>query len=312
MLMDDQSEILRLQAEEHPLIEDEPAQTAPAHCQRLIHLKAYEEAAQYAAGLDVLDVGCNTGYGTMHLVSAARRVVGVDVSPRAIELARQRATDGSPEFLHTDGGALPFGDATFDLVTSFQVLEHVPEPLEYLREIRRVLRPGGTVILTTPNATVRLYPGMQPWNRFHVREYLPAELRVLLEGEFADARVRGMFGIPTLYEVVISGYDAARKRVAAREAKEQVQAARVSAAGRPRPLPRRLARAVVPAALRARLRSLISRPAPRPLPVAPLAPPEVAPDLEAVAGFSTADLFYSDQDLDRALDLIAICRANPG
>src|SRR6185295_14073655 len=87
------TETVRLQAEEHPLIEDAPPATPAEHCLRLMHLRAYDEAVRHAAGLDVLDVGCNTGYGTMRFVPDARRVVGVDVSPRAIDAARERARD---------------------------------------------------------------------------------------------------------------------------------------------------------------------------------------------------------------------------
>jgi ubiquinone/menaquinone biosynthesis C-methylase UbiE len=81
----------------------------------------------------------------MRFVPVARRVVGTDVSPRAIEAARRRAVHGRPEFVQTDGLDLPFDDASFDLVTSFQVLEHVPDPGPWLEGLRRVLRPGGMV-----------------------------------------------------------------------------------------------------------------------------------------------------------------------
>ncbi len=305
--------IIRLQADEHPLIEDEPPRTPEDHCLRLMHLKAYEEAAGNAAGLDVLDVGCNTGYGTLRLVPVARRVVGVDVSPQAIERARLRAPDGSPEFIVTGGGKLPFPDGSFDLVTSFQVLEHVPDPAAYLAELRRVLRPRGRLILTTPNAAIRLYPGMRPWNRFHVREYLPAELRAALGGEFASVRVRGMFGTASLYETEIRRVDAARKAVVRREAKERAAAVRAVARAAPRSRPRhiRAARAIVPGFARARLRTLLRRPG-RPVPgppVAPMPPAEPAMDLETFLRFSLADLFYADTDLDRAMDLMAVCEA---
>jgi SAM-dependent methyltransferase len=80
--IDGDIETVRLQAEEHPLIEDTPPTTPAEHCLRLMHLRAYDEAVGHAAGRDVLDVGCNTGYGTMRFAPVARRVVGVDVSPR--------------------------------------------------------------------------------------------------------------------------------------------------------------------------------------------------------------------------------------
>jgi SAM-dependent methyltransferase len=318
-------EAIRLQAEEHPLIEDEPSATPAEHCLRLMHLRAYDEAITQATGCDVLDVGCNTGYGTIRFVPVARRVVGVDVSTRAIEAARLRAVDGRPEFVATSGFDLPFGDATFDLVTSFQVIEHVPDAMAYLREIRRVTRPGGTVILATPNAATRLYPGMTPWNRFHVREYLASELQDLLDGAFPTVRIRGMFGTPTLYETEIRRVDAARQRIRRKTEAEarnaevdresghgSVPHGRVAAAPPVRrPLPIRLARATMPRFARAWVRSVLApSEAKATTPVPPLLPgPAVDPemDLETFLRFSVEDLFYADHDLDRAMDLLAIC-----
>lgn len=315
---------IRLQAEEHPLIEDTPPATPAEHCLRLVHLRAYDEAVAHAAGRDVLDVGCNTGYGTVRFLPVARRVVGVDVSPAAIEAARMRAPGGQPEFILTSGLALPFPDHSFDLVSSFQVLEHVPDPLGYLREIARVTRPGGEVILATPNAAIRLDPGMTPWNRFHVREYLAAELHELLVQVFPQARVRGMFGTPTLHETEIRRVDAARQRIRRKnEAARQAEIRKVAAPSRTakptrasRPLAVRVARRVLPSSVRGWLRSTL---APTPVPgqaarskSGTTPPPSITEsgpemELETFLEFSVADLFYADSDLDRAMDLLAIC-----
>ena len=328
---DGDAETIRLQAEEHPLIEDTPPSTPAEHCLRLMHLRAYDEAVEHATGRDVLDVGCNTGYGTVRFVPVARRVVGVDVSPRAIEAALDRAGDGRPEFILSGGLELPFPDGSFDLVTSFQVLEHVSDPLVFLRELTRVTRPGGQVILTTPNAATRLYPGMKPWNRFHVHEYVAPELQALLEGVFAGVRVLGMFGSPELYQTEIRRVDAARRRIRRKEeaeAKREMAAAEaasrraVAAAARPtrppRALPIRVARAVLPDPFRAWLRSIMSGskravqpqavPAASPThrPVAPSADPP-SPGMETFLRFSVDDLWYLDTDLDRSMDLLAVC-----
>lgn len=326
------AETIRLQAEEHPLIEDTPPASPADHCLRLVHLRAYDEAVAHAAGRDVLDVGCNTGYGTVRFAPVARRVVGVDVSPAAIEAANRRASGGRPEFLLTTGLDLPFPDDSFDLVSSFQVLEHVPDPLAYLREIARVTRPGGEVILATPNAAIRLDPGMAPWYRFHVHEYLAAELHDLLAQVFPGVRVRGMFGTPTLYETEIRRVDAARQRIRrkdaaardaearraeAREREARRAAARVAASSRP--LPIRVARRLLPARVRGWLRSMV---APSPAATQRTAPPAATPpaatdsppemSLDAFLEFSVADLFYADTDLDRAMDLLAICQVGKG
>lgn len=332
--VDGDAETMRLQAEEHPLIEDVPPSTPAEHCLRLMHLRAYDEAVKHAVGRDVLDVGCNTGYGTIRFAPVAGRVVGVDVSPRAIDAARERAPNGRPEFVQTSGFELPFPAGSFDLVTSFQVLEHVPDPVAFLREVARVLRPGGMVILATPNAATRLYPGMTPWNRFHVREYRANELAQLLRTVFDRVAVLGMFGAPELYNTEIRRVDAARQRIRRKEeAAARQLAARKAAAARaqtrgptrqaPRPWPIRLARAVVPQAIRTRLRSLTqssstARPRrsgaaaidpPPPSATAPVAP-ETSVDLEAFMRFTVDDLWYAEDDLDRSMDLLAVCEVH--
>jgi ubiquinone/menaquinone biosynthesis C-methylase UbiE len=336
---DGDTEAVRLQADEHPLIEDAPPATPAEHCLRLMHLRAYDEAVRHAAGRDVLDVGCNTGYGTMRFAPVAKRVVGVDVSPRAIEAARERADEGRPEFIVTSGFALPFADASFDVVTSFQVLEHVPDPAVFLGELSRVTRPGGTVILATPNAATRLYPGMTPWNRFHVHEYQAGELEELLAGAFATVTVLGMFGEPELYETEIRRVDAARRRIrrkeetAARQAQAR-EAKATKAAVRPsskahRPLAFRIARAITPGFARAWVRSLTGagrRAATAPYvkvqpmtAVAPATsegdePAAIEPgsvDLEAFLRLSVDDLWYASTDLERSMDLLAICQVAP-
>jgi SAM-dependent methyltransferase len=293
-----------------------------------MHLRAYDEAVAHASGRDVLDVGCNTGYGTVRFVPAARSVTGTDVSPKAIEAATARAAGGQPAFVLTDGVELPFADRSFDLVTSFQVLEHVPDAISYLEGLRRVTRPGGLIILATPNASTRLDPGMTPWNRFHVREYTATDLRALLEQIFPRVHIRGMFGVATLYETEIRRVDAARQRIRRLAAAEAAKRAAATAAGdastQRSPAStrtggssaRRITRRVVPAKLRRWLRTQVT-PAqqPRPAKTVPDPPsqPPMAPEMpfEAFREFTVDDLFYADHDLERAMDLLAICEVDP-
>lgn len=113
-----------------------------------------DNVAAYAAGdvhgLRVLDFGCGAGVLLDRFGSAQLRV-GVDVSWSALE--RTRARCGGDVSLVRIGirGPLPFGSATFDLVTTTEVIEHVPNEREMLREIGRVLKPGGRLVLTTPH-----------------------------------------------------------------------------------------------------------------------------------------------------------------
>src|SRR5438046_2777514 len=122
-----------------------------------MHLRAYEAAAQRAKALRVLDLGCNNGYGTNIIGAVAASVIGCDVSEAALADAYRRFP--KIEFRRIDGISLPFPHDQFDMVTSFQVIEHIADTESYLAEIWRVLRPGGIALLTTPNAAIRLDPG---------------------------------------------------------------------------------------------------------------------------------------------------------
>jgi ubiquinone/menaquinone biosynthesis C-methylase UbiE len=97
------------------------------------------------SGLDVLDVGNGQGIDLFHYACAGARVTGIDLTPRHCELAREHVTAMglSAEVVNGDAESMPFADASFDRVSSNGVLHHTPDMLAALREIRRVLRPGG-------------------------------------------------------------------------------------------------------------------------------------------------------------------------
>ena len=281
------ADMIRRQIEDHPLVRVGEFNSAEDQCLFLIHCKPYEEAREVAKGKAVLDVGCNVGYGTAILARDAASAVGVDVSERAIADARRRYPHVRYEVV--DGSTLPFEDDSFDLVTSVQVIEHVGDYDVYMSEIRRVLAPGGVVFFATPNARIRLDPGMPPWNTTHFREFAAEELRELLLGYFGQVEVLGMFGEEPLYSLE---YNRAQRALhAARNADLPPEGES------PPGLLRRLVRAVVPAPLRHKIYAARQ---PKPEPFTPL-------------DNTTADLFYRRQDLDRAIDLLAICRGQePG
>jgi hypothetical protein len=124
-------------------------------------LAAYRWASQLATGASVLDIGCGEGYGTAELARTARLVIGLDVDLPTLEHARRRYPAANLTWVRASAERLPFRAASFQLICCFQVLEHLPDPERFLREARRVLVPGGHLILTTPNRPA-VFSGLNP------------------------------------------------------------------------------------------------------------------------------------------------------
>jgi SAM-dependent methyltransferase len=158
------------------------------------HRSRYHYAAPFTAGKLVLDVACGTGFGAAILRSGgAGGVIGFDLSWDA--LAQCRAGDGML-FCRGDGTKLPIRDESFDAATSFETVEHIPDYAGFVRELHRVLRPGGVLVLSTPNALHTQPVDGVPRNPFHVREFTPAELRELLLESFDRVRIYGQRPAP--------------------------------------------------------------------------------------------------------------------
>jgi len=154
------------------------------HAIYLMHVASYEFAKRYSVGKRVLDLGCGSGYGAAMIAEVAQQVVAVDVSPEAVSYAAGRySTDNLRFQCIGNGQPLPFPEGSFDIVLSFQVIEHIVADDAYVEEARRVLAHDGTLIMITPNRSVRLFAGQKPWNRWHVREYDSSGLLRLLEGD---------------------------------------------------------------------------------------------------------------------------------
>jgi SAM-dependent methyltransferase len=154
------------------------------------HEVAYRFAAARCAGRDVLDAGCGEGYGTALLAAVARRSVGVELV--ADVHAHAVAAYPEAEFVQADLCDLPLADESFDVVVSFQVIEHLPDIGRYLREIHRVMRPSGTFLCATPNRLTFTPDSETPVNPFHVIEFAPDELIDLLGRLFDVDAVLGV------------------------------------------------------------------------------------------------------------------------
>ena len=164
------------------------------------HWHRYHFAASIVAGLEALDVACGEGYGAALLASRAAHVVGADISPEAIAHARRSyAGISNLEFREADCAALPFADASFDAVVTFETIEHIAPQAAFLSEIRRVLRPEGLLILSCPNR-VEYTDKRGAINEFHVRELYRDELSALIEARFAHIEWFGQR--PSFYSVI--------------------------------------------------------------------------------------------------------------
>jgi len=156
----------------------------PLH-QRLF--KAYVVAQDYIHG-NVLEVGCGEGRGVDILMGKASQFTAVDKIEDALQVLREKFPKG--KFISMNIPPLgTLSDNTYDCIVSFQVIEHIENDTLFLKELHRVLKPGGIALLTTPNRKLSL--SRNPW---HIREYLATELKALGSTIFSSAEMKGITG----------------------------------------------------------------------------------------------------------------------
>lgn len=148
------------------------------------HWHRYHFASQLVAGCEVLDVACGEGYGSALLARHAQHVIGADIATETIKHAQAAyAPMLNLEFRQADCSALPFPDASFDAVVSFETIEHIDAQAKFLDEVQRVLRPDGLFVLSSPNKVE--YSDRSGFaNPYHVRELDREGLAALLGPRF--------------------------------------------------------------------------------------------------------------------------------
>jgi GT2 family glycosyltransferase/tetratricopeptide (TPR) repeat protein/SAM-dependent methyltransferase len=147
------------------------------------HLHRYLLARSLARGKDVLDVASGEGYGAALLSQVARSVVGIEVDSATVEHATKSYQRRNLRYVAGDARSLPIATATIDIVTSFETLEHFREHELFLAEVARVLRPGGMLVISTPDRDV-YSPVGEPANPYHVRELSRREFCEALQKAF--------------------------------------------------------------------------------------------------------------------------------
>lgn len=162
------------------------------------HVAAYAFAATRAVGKDVVDSGSGEGYGTAMLGEVARTAVGVELVGDIVDHAV--AAYPGTDYLRADICDTGLPAEGTDLVVNLQVIEHLPDIPRFLAEQRRILRPGGELIVATPNRLTFTPHSHEPTNIFHVEEFTAEELtdRLVDVGGFSLTRKLGLHHGPRI------------------------------------------------------------------------------------------------------------------
>lgn len=154
----------------------------------LEHLHRYALACELSAGKNVLDIACGEGYGSALLARNAGSVTGVDIDAVTIEKAKKKYTSGNIRFVAADALATLLPDQSFDLVVSYETLEHLAEQDQLLRELKRVLKPDGVLLISTPDkAQYTDKTGYR--NPFHQKELYKSDFDTLLHQYFKQVTI---------------------------------------------------------------------------------------------------------------------------
>ncbi len=156
------------------------------------HVFRYVEAIkQMKSNGIVLDIACGNGYGTTLLAGNQQKAIGGDLSEEAVKQCKEQFGDQkNVDFQVLDGTALSFDNTYFDYVISYETIEHTTEYKKMLAEFNRVLKVGGTALISTPNILVNS-PSGQVTNPFHTQEFTYEELDALLKGAFDEVIIYG-------------------------------------------------------------------------------------------------------------------------
>lgn len=181
----------------------------------LEHVSRYMFASSIVGGKTVLDMGCGCGYGSYHLArSGAASVLGIDLSEEAIEYCRNNYTHEG--LVYKTHNILDTGleDESFDTIVSFEVFEHVDSPERLLSEVKRLLKPEGVFVVSTPNVRTYVAGGENGDNIYHVKEYTPEEFQGFLAGEFpriyyySQSHAGGQAIVPAMEANGVTGIEA--------------------------------------------------------------------------------------------------------
>lgn len=154
------------------------------------HLQRYDFSARFIKDKTVLDLGCGSGYGSRRLLDhKSKSVVAVDIDPKIINFAKKNYPHKKLSFKVANATKLPFNDNKFDVVVSFEVIEHLKDYNTYIKEILRVLKPKGQFIFSTPNKLKH----RANTSAYHFKEFTPLELNKLFSKYKCHLKLFGQF-----------------------------------------------------------------------------------------------------------------------
>jgi ubiquinone/menaquinone biosynthesis C-methylase UbiE len=152
------------------------------------HIDRYKFAQKFIKNKKVLDIACGSGYGSQLLAKAgAKKVWAIDISQETIEYAQKRYPHKLVNYKVGRAENIPIKGNSVDIVVSFETLEHIRHHKFLLKEIKRVLKRGGKLIISTPNKSL----GTEEASPFHIKEFTLSEFNNLLESNFSDVEIYG-------------------------------------------------------------------------------------------------------------------------
>ncbi len=153
----------------------------------------YKLATQYAQDKVILDIGCGAGYGSYKLIRAgAKKVYGVDIIANSIEYCQTHHFNPRLFFKQGDITHLDFDDNSFDQICAFEVIEHIKNYEKAVSELLRVLKPGGLLIISTPNKAIYSPDTKKPFHPFHYHEWFLNDFKKILIG-FKIQKILGQY-----------------------------------------------------------------------------------------------------------------------
>ncbi len=178
---------------------------------RFEHESRYHFASEFVKDKVVADMGCGAGYGCKILLEfGAKSVYGLDISLETLKYARSEFSAEGLMHIWSPVESLPFSDNNFDLVTSFEVVEHLKDYKGHLLEIKRILKDDGLLIISTPNVSVQIHTRKNMERNFHVHEFCFHDFKKFIQEYFPNVE---FYSQRYNHSIVIEPYNEKRENI---------------------------------------------------------------------------------------------------